>query len=123
MLKPFWLSISKEDQPSLIESLSSALLNFSQPSVELREAIRRALNIPQSPIIPFYGYFLAELELILQNVSSSFANGARKDSLCENNDTIQYALAQNDDEMELIVEYREEDHYMWAEYYISFTLA
>ncbi|KAH9363087.1 hypothetical protein HPB48_014131 [Haemaphysalis longicornis] len=68
-LKPFWLSLSDKDQLPVLEFLSQALLN-PEPSEEYRAAVERALNIPHSKVIPFFGTFLRDLRAILQGMPS-----------------------------------------------------
>lgn len=68
-LKPFWLSLSDKDQLPVLDFLSQALLN-PEPSKEYREAVQRALNIPHSKVVPFFGTFLRELRAILQGMPS-----------------------------------------------------
>jgi phosphatidylinositol phospholipase C epsilon len=69
-LKPFWLSISDKDQPFLKDKLSKALLTVSEPSQEYKSAVIRALDIPHSKVIPFFGAFLRDLKSILQGMPS-----------------------------------------------------
>ncbi|XP_025096603.1 1-phosphatidylinositol 4,5-bisphosphate phosphodiesterase epsilon-1-like isoform X4 [Pomacea canaliculata] len=67
-LKPFWLSISDEDL-STLHTLSDALLT-KDPSMEYREAVGRALDIPSTKVVPFFGGFLRELKGIFVGVPS-----------------------------------------------------
>ena len=47
-LKPFWLSLQDEDL-SVMHSLSNALLS-REPTAEYREAVTRALDIPDCKV-------------------------------------------------------------------------
>ncbi|CAL1528797.1 unnamed protein product, partial [Lymnaea stagnalis] len=67
-LKPFWLSIEDEDL-STLHSLSEMLLTRDL-SPEYREAINRALDIPECKVVPFFGCFLRELKSIFVGVPS-----------------------------------------------------
>ena len=70
-LKPFWLSIEqKDEEPFLRKKLSQILLTLEEPSEEYRTAVIRALDIPHSKTIPFFGAFLRDLKTILQRVPS-----------------------------------------------------
>ncbi|CAN8024093.1 unnamed protein product [Ixodes persulcatus] len=93
-LKPFWLSLSDKDQLPVLDFLSQALLN-PEPSKEYREAVQRALNIPHSKVVPFFGTFLRELRAILQGMPSLIvlpSEGARS--------------------IEFVADYHGEDHFM-----------
>ncbi|CAG5116825.1 unnamed protein product, partial [Candidula unifasciata] len=67
-LKPFWLSIEDEDL-STLHSLSDMLLSRDL-SPKYREAINRALDIPECKVVPFFGSFLRELKSIFVGVPS-----------------------------------------------------
>ncbi|XP_041369675.1 1-phosphatidylinositol 4,5-bisphosphate phosphodiesterase epsilon-1-like [Gigantopelta aegis] len=67
-LKPFWLSISEEDLTTL-HSLCDALLT-RDASPEYREAVSRALDIPECKVVPFFGGFLRDLKAIFSGVPS-----------------------------------------------------
>ncbi|RWS03101.1 1-phosphatidylinositol-4:5-bisphosphate phosphodiesterase epsilon-1-like protein, partial [Dinothrombium tinctorium] len=69
-LRPFWLSIKENETPLQLETLTRALLFKSKPSPEYKEAVKRALNIPQSKVIPFFGSFLKDLYTIFNNMPS-----------------------------------------------------
>ena len=69
-LKPFWLSIGPKEEPVLIERLWKAVMSSSEPSVEYRSAVIRALNNPHSKVIPFFGSFLKDLKAIVKGMPS-----------------------------------------------------
>jgi phosphatidylinositol phospholipase C epsilon len=52
-----------------MHSLSDTLLT-KDPSTEYREAVGRALDIPTSKVVPFFGGFLRELKAIVTGVPS-----------------------------------------------------
>ena len=100
-LKPFWLSISTKDQPVLKERLSEALLTLAEPSPEYKEAVVRALDIPHSKVIPFFGAFLKDLKSILQGMPSLVVLPFDSDD----------PNAQNI-KVDFIADYNGDDHYM-----------
>lgn len=55
---------------NILEHLSKALLFRSKPTKEYRDAVKRALNIPHSKLIPFFGNFLRDLYSIFNNMPS-----------------------------------------------------
>ena len=62
------MSIADEDL-STMHTLSDSLLT-RDPSSEYREAVGRALDIPTSKVVPFFGGFLRELKAIVNGVPS-----------------------------------------------------
>ena len=52
-----------------MHALSDTLLT-KDPSPEYREAVGRALDIPTSRVVPFFGGFLRELKAIVTGVPS-----------------------------------------------------
>ncbi|XP_064469144.1 uncharacterized protein LOC135383352 [Ornithodoros turicata] len=93
-LKPFWLSLSDKDQLPVLEFLSQALLN-AEPSDEYRAAVERALNIPHSKVIPFFGTFLRDLRAILQGMPSLIVLPTERAK-----------------KIEFVADYHGEDHFM-----------
>lgn len=93
-LKPFWLSLSGKERLPFLDFLSSALLTPG-PTKEYKEAIERALDIPHSKVIPFFGTFLRDLKTILNGMPSLL--------VLPNNDT---------QEPELVAQFQGEDHFM-----------
>ncbi|RWS26337.1 1-phosphatidylinositol-4:5-bisphosphate phosphodiesterase epsilon-1-like protein, partial [Leptotrombidium deliense] len=69
-LRPFWLSIKENETPLQLTILTNALLFTTKPSDEYRDAVQRALNIPQSKVIPFFGSFLKDLYTVFKNMPS-----------------------------------------------------
>ncbi|XP_025829637.1 1-phosphatidylinositol 4,5-bisphosphate phosphodiesterase epsilon-1-like [Agrilus planipennis] len=65
-LKPFWLSITEKESLPVLDFLSAALL-----SAEYDRALKRALDMTECPVIPFFGAFLRELREILASCSTS----------------------------------------------------
>ncbi|XP_023235323.1 uncharacterized protein LOC111634715 isoform X2 [Centruroides sculpturatus] len=91
-LKPFWLSIS--DQLTVLDMLTDALLT-SEPSLEYQEAVERALAIPHSKVIPFFGTFLRDLQAVLHGMPSLIV-----------------LPAYNTQNLEFISDFHGEDHFM-----------
>ncbi|XP_022238999.1 1-phosphatidylinositol 4,5-bisphosphate phosphodiesterase epsilon-1-like [Limulus polyphemus] len=60
-LKPFWSSLPEKEHSKVLEMLNGVLLN-PIPSLEYKEAVNRALNIPQCKVVPFFGSFLRHLK-------------------------------------------------------------
>lgn len=67
-LKPFWLSIHDENL-SALDHLSNILLS-SEPTLEYRDAVTRALDTPGCKVVPFFGSFLRDLRSILSGIPS-----------------------------------------------------
>ena len=82
-----------------MEKLTNALLSMSEPSHEYKAAVRRALDIPYSKVIPVFGTFLRDLRYILQGMPSLVVLPVDSDK----NDQIK---------LEFISDYNGEDHYM-----------
>ncbi|XP_022236664.1 1-phosphatidylinositol 4,5-bisphosphate phosphodiesterase epsilon-1-like, partial [Limulus polyphemus] len=93
-LKPFWLSLSGKDKLPLLDFLSSSLLTPG-PTQEYKEAVERALDIPHSKVIPFFGTFLRDLKTVFNGMPSLL--------VLPNNDT---------QELELVAQFQGEDHFM-----------
>ncbi|VDK27065.1 unnamed protein product [Gongylonema pulchrum] len=70
-LRPFWLSLKPDDKRKY-EEFCDILLPGSQTglSTPYREAIQRALRMPQCRLIPFFGIFLRDLYAIVNDVPS-----------------------------------------------------
>jgi phosphatidylinositol phospholipase C epsilon len=66
-LRPFWLSL-KHDERQRFEDFAETLLSEGQPHPEYIDAIQRALRMPQSRIIPFFGVFLRDLYAIVNSL-------------------------------------------------------
>lgn len=68
-LRPFWLSLRQEEKQKY-EEFCEILLPSNQalPSQSYIEAIQRALRMPQSRIIPFFGIFLRDLYAIVNDL-------------------------------------------------------
>lgn len=62
------MSICDEDL-STLHTLSNALLS-REPSSEYREALSRALDIPECKVVPFFGGFLRDLRAVFMGVPS-----------------------------------------------------
>lgn len=69
-LKPFWLSIDSRDEPFLRKKLCNVLLTLHRPSEEYRDSVIRALDIPHSLVVPFFGSFLRDLRVVLTQMPS-----------------------------------------------------
>uniref|UniRef100_A0A915PXN4 Phosphoinositide phospholipase C n=1 Tax=Setaria digitata TaxID=48799 RepID=A0A915PXN4_9BILA len=70
-LRPFWLSL-KPDEKRKYEQLCEILLPSNQAalSTPYREAIQRALRMPQCRLIPFFGVFLRDLYAVVNDMPS-----------------------------------------------------
>ncbi|VDN04557.1 unnamed protein product [Thelazia callipaeda] len=70
-LRPFWLSLKPEEKKKY-EELCEILLPSDQTAVSptYREAIQRALKMPQCKLIPFFGVFLRDLYAIVNDLPS-----------------------------------------------------
>ncbi|KAI6197887.1 hypothetical protein M3Y94_01278600 [Aphelenchoides besseyi] len=68
-LRPFWLSLKNEERQRY-EEFAEILLpnNEGAPHHAYVEAIQRALRMPQSRIIPFFGTFLRDLYAIVNDL-------------------------------------------------------
>ncbi|CAI2356478.1 unnamed protein product [Caenorhabditis sp. 36 PRJEB53466] len=68
-LRPFWLSLRLEEK-SQFDSLCETLLPANQalPSQAYINAVQRALRMPQSRVIPFFGIFLRDLYAIVNDL-------------------------------------------------------
>ncbi|CAO4384140.1 unnamed protein product [Caenorhabditis nigoni] len=68
-LRPFWLSLRQEEK-SQFDSLCETLLPANQalPSQAYINAVQRALRMPQSRVIPFFGIFLRDLYAIVNDL-------------------------------------------------------
>uniref|UniRef100_A0A8D9BY52 Phosphoinositide phospholipase C n=2 Tax=Cacopsylla melanoneura TaxID=428564 RepID=A0A8D9BY52_9HEMI len=90
-LKPFWLSVYDKECLPVYDFLSVALL-----SVEYERALRRALEMPECRVVPFFGEFIRDLKSILAVTPSlvvlSPTSGISK-------------------QLEFISDYNGEDHY------------
>lgn len=64
-LKPFWLSVYDKECLPVYDFLSVALL-----SVEYERALRRALEMPECRVVPFFGEFIRDLKSILATTPS-----------------------------------------------------
>ncbi|VDK72952.1 unnamed protein product [Litomosoides sigmodontis] len=80
-LRSFWLS-SKPEKKKKYEQLCEALLpsNHSALSRTYREAIQRALRMPQCRLIPFFGVFLRDLYAIVNDMPSVLMTGDEDDN-------------------------------------------
>ncbi len=67
-LKPFWLSISDVDL-SQLQRLNNTVLT-REPTAEYRDAVARALSIPGCYVVPFFGSFLRDLQMVLSGIPS-----------------------------------------------------
>jgi len=67
-LKPFWLSLHDDDTVT-VRSMSDALLS-PHTSPQYLSALKRALEMPQSKVIPFFGTFLRDLYSIFNEIPS-----------------------------------------------------
>lgn len=106
-LKPFWLSIEQKDEPFLRRKLSDILLTLDEPSEQYKSAVIRALDIPHSKVIPFFGAFLRDLKTILQQMPSLI--------VLANEHTVQQSMDTNTlpiTRIESISEFNGEDNYM-----------
>uniref|UniRef100_A0A158Q7B3 Phosphoinositide phospholipase C n=1 Tax=Elaeophora elaphi TaxID=1147741 RepID=A0A158Q7B3_9BILA len=79
-LRSFWLSLKPEEKKKY-EQLCEALLPSNQAalSATYREAIQRALNMPQCRLIPFFGVFLRDLYAIVNDMPSVVMAGDEDD--------------------------------------------
>ncbi|VDM63649.1 unnamed protein product [Angiostrongylus costaricensis] len=79
-LRPFWLSLRQEEKKKY-EELCEVLLPSNQalPSQPYIEAIQRALRMPQSRIIPFFGIFLRDLYAIVNDLPNIVVIGHEGD--------------------------------------------
>lgn len=70
-LRSFWLSMRSEEK-NKYEQLCDALLPSNQAALSsiYREAIQRALRMPQCRLIPFFGIFLRDLYAIVNDMPS-----------------------------------------------------
>ncbi|XP_063888080.1 1-phosphatidylinositol 4,5-bisphosphate phosphodiesterase epsilon-1-like isoform X4 [Scylla paramamosain] len=66
-LKPFWLSLENEQLP-VLDFLTAALLGEGRTHYEA--ALDRALMMPETRVVPFFGSFLRDLTRILQGTPS-----------------------------------------------------
>lgn len=68
-MKPFWLSITDKEKLPQLDFLAAALLS-RETSDEYRRALARALETPDSRVVPFFGVFVRDLKATLaQNPS------------------------------------------------------
>uniref|UniRef100_A0A8R1TU29 Phosphoinositide phospholipase C n=1 Tax=Onchocerca volvulus TaxID=6282 RepID=A0A8R1TU29_ONCVO len=79
-LRSFWLSLKPEEKKKY-EQLCEALLPSNQAalSTAYREAIKRALRMPQCRLIPFFGVFLRDLYAIVNDLPSIVMTGDEDD--------------------------------------------
>lgn len=111
-LKPFWLSIEQKDEPFLRKTLSEILLTLDEPSEEYKSAVVRALDIPHSQIIPFFGAFLRDLKSILKNMPSLIVLASEQQTVQQ---TVQQSVdtqTQTSTKIDSISEFNGEDNYM-----------
>ncbi|KAM3726544.1 1-phosphatidylinositol 4,5-bisphosphate phosphodiesterase epsilon-1 [Dirofilaria immitis] len=92
-LRSFWLSLKPEEKKKY-EQLCEALLPSNQAALSAiyREAIRRALRMPQCRLIPFFGVFLRDLYAIVNDMPSVVMIGDEDD-----NDKLEFMKEQNND--------------------------
>lgn len=67
-LRPFWLSIPDEDL-STLHFLAAALLS-RQMTNDYKEALSRALDVPECKVVPFFGVFLRDLRALFITLPS-----------------------------------------------------
>ncbi|WKY15760.1 hypothetical protein Q1695_000889 [Nippostrongylus brasiliensis] len=79
-LRPFWLSLRQEEKQQY-EKLCEILLPSNQalPSQAYIDAIQRALRMPQSRLIPFFGIFLRDLYAIVNDLPNIVVIGHEGD--------------------------------------------
>src|SRR4051794_8937188 len=88
--------------------MSEILLTFEEPSEEYKSAVIRALEIPHSKTIPFFGAFLRDLKTTLQRVPSLIVLSTE-----QNRQTTQLrAHCSTTTRIDSISEFNGEDNYM-----------
>ena len=82
------------------------MLTLNEPSEEYKSAVIRALDIPHSKVIPFFGAFLRDLKTILQQMPSLIVL-ANEQVVQQSMDTQTHTTR-----VESISEFQGEDNYM-----------
>lgn len=107
-MKPFWLSIEQKDDLHLFNELSKILLTLNEPSDEYKIAVIKALDIPHSQVIPFFGAFLHDLKNILKRVPSLIVLSNENANIYR--DSIE--SSQNQPRIETISDFNGDNNYM-----------
>ncbi|OTF73085.1 Phosphatidylinositol-specific phospholipase-like protein, partial [Euroglyphus maynei] len=105
-----WLSIEQKDDLHLFHNLSKILLTLNEPSDEYKEAVVKALDIPHSQVIPFFGAFLHDLKNVLKRVPSLIVLSNENANIYR--DSIESSHQQPPPRIETISDFNGDNNYM-----------